>query len=267
MKPFHRTVNSVDAQILKEVKTKQILFYHDLVAWNDLVKLFNVLDKTPSNTSLSIWKERIKIDLNKIVMYEEELSSLYELIDKVGEYFELISFESNFDLLNDDSDPHLGKNSNFPFNKNSSRSIPKMNPATGNKTMQAKQAYREYLKKKAGDFSKIETEYYHIKEMIKKVQEFRIDLLISENENKGKNYGVEILEKWIRHAKQIKSLKAQVDVIQQIKLERDEENLLLKYENEQLKVKLENNQNELERYAMKNNSRRDADKSESSSSK
>ena len=119
-KPFHRSVNSVDAQLLKEVKTKQILFYHDLVSWNDLTKLFNVLDKTPSSTSLSICKERIKNDLNKIVMYEEELASLYELVDKVGEYFEMIGFESNFDLLNDDVEAqHLGKtmNSNFPFNK------------------------------------------------------------------------------------------------------------------------------------------------------
>ena len=119
-KPFHRSVNSVDAQLLKEVKTKQILFYHDLVSWNDLVKLFNVLDKTPSSISLSICKERIKNDLNKIIMYGEELASLYELVDKVGEYFEMIGFESKFDLLNDDVEAqHLGKtmNNNFPFNK------------------------------------------------------------------------------------------------------------------------------------------------------
>ena len=53
-------------------------------------------------------------------MYEEELASLYELVDKVGEYFEMIGFESKFDLLNDDVEAqHLGKtmNNNFPFNK------------------------------------------------------------------------------------------------------------------------------------------------------
>ena len=61
-----------------------------------------------------------------------------------------------------------------------------MTTTVSNKAVFAKQAYRDYLKKKAGDFSKIETEYYHIKEMIKKAQEYRIDLVMSENEEKGK---------------------------------------------------------------------------------
>lgn len=53
-KSFHRTVNSVDIQNSQGVKSKQIMFYSDLVHLNDLNKLFTVLDKTPSSTSLSI---------------------------------------------------------------------------------------------------------------------------------------------------------------------------------------------------------------------
>ena len=92
-KPFHRSVNSQDVASLKDVKGKQIMFYSDLVDWNDLKKLFTVLDKTPSFTSLSICRERIRKDLNKIITYEEEIASLYSLIEVVNEYFELISFD------------------------------------------------------------------------------------------------------------------------------------------------------------------------------
>jgi len=53
-KPFHRSVNSLDIKSSTDVKTKQIMFYADLVGCNDLNKLFNVIDKTPSFTSLSI---------------------------------------------------------------------------------------------------------------------------------------------------------------------------------------------------------------------
>jgi len=60
---FHITVNSLDIENLKGVRSKQIMFYSDLVHCNDLNKLFTVLDKTPSSTSLSIYRERIKIDL------------------------------------------------------------------------------------------------------------------------------------------------------------------------------------------------------------
>ena len=58
--PFQKSVNSVDAQSAVNVKTKQIMFYSDLVACNDLEKMFSVLDKTPSITTTAIYKQRIK---------------------------------------------------------------------------------------------------------------------------------------------------------------------------------------------------------------
>ena len=61
--------------------------------------------------------------------------------------------------------------------------IPKL-VSFSTKAMSARQEYKEFLKQKAHDFSKIETEYYHIKEMIKKSQQSRIDLLMKEYQDK-----------------------------------------------------------------------------------
>lgn len=226
----------MDIKSAQGVKSKQIMFYSDLVHCNDLSKLFTVLEKTPSSTSLSICRERIKMDLNKIILYEEELASLYELIDRVSKYFELINFESGSTLKKGetyrdavDPSPLINMGSSLRPTKQSSRSVPKLiNFST--KAIGAKQAYKEFLRQKANDFSQIETDYYHIKEMLTKAQEYKININHIESEEQGK---------CAKHHKMINSLKSQLEVIQKIKLERDEENLLLKYENQQLESKLE----------------------------
>jgi hypothetical protein len=43
---------------------------------------------------MSITRERIRQDLDKIFLYEEELANLYDLMDRVAEYFELLSFDT-----------------------------------------------------------------------------------------------------------------------------------------------------------------------------
>jgi hypothetical protein len=151
-RPFQRTVTSADIQSAKEVQSKQILFYPDLVHCHDLPKLFTVLDKTPSSTSLSICRERIKMDLNKIILYEEELSHLYALVDRVAEYFKLINFEADSSIKNEtvkeliDPSPLIGRTS-FQLSPKGPKLINFSTKAVG-----AKEAYKEFLRNKSHEF-------------------------------------------------------------------------------------------------------------------
>lgn len=192
-KPTHRAINSLDTHAAERIKTKQIMFYSELVNSNYLNpdpsskgkkgdekqdgnaqdeflnKLFTVIDNTPATISLSICKERIKNDLTKIVMYEEELQALYTLIEKVSRFFEEIDFDHEIDFIHEGEsimhssklDPHSSKN-----RKNGG--IPKMNPNA------ARQLYINQIKQKALDFSKIKSEYYHIKEMLIATQKHKL---------------------------------------------------------------------------------------------
>ncbi|CAI2377824.1 unnamed protein product [Moneuplotes crassus] len=264
VQPFHRTVNSFDAQSSAGVKSKQILFYSDLVHCYDLNKLFTVLDKTPSYTSLSICRERIKIDLNKLIIYEEEITRLYELLDKVTDYFKLIDFREEYraKIVSDTINPSIkfGNKDSINMLKKSNTRVPKTSNS-GNKPAGAKETYREFIKNKARDFSKIETEYYQIKEILKKTQEGKLNM---------EQINSTDAQKCNKYQKQIASIKAQLEAIQKLKLTRDEENLVLKYENQTLKTKIENYQDEIEKLALnkKNmNSSSDQSSSERSSFK
>ena len=127
-------------------------------------------------------------------MYENELCHLYELIDKISEYFKLINFDGDYkEKKRGESvapSPLIGgksygsKSYGLKMSKASSN-IPKLiNFST--KAVGAKEAYKEFLRQKAKDFSRIETDYFHIKEMCQKTLETKIDsaLILSEENSK-----------------------------------------------------------------------------------
>ena len=104
------------------------------------------------------------------------------------EYFELLNFEAEDgkEKLVDTVDPSplIGPGKTPRMDLRTTKSIPKLiNFST--KAIGAKQAYKEFLKQKAKDFSRIETEYYHIKEMLSKCKESRVDVALKEAQDKG----------------------------------------------------------------------------------
>lgn len=108
------------------------------------------------------------MDFSKIIIYEEEIADLYELIDRVSEYFELINFDK--DSKDEDIEEPLKKSSPKMSGKQFRERFKSKKPAPpklinfSTKAIGAKEAYKDFLRKKANDFSKIETDYYHIKE-------------------------------------------------------------------------------------------------------